>query len=171
MLRILTAGAAAGALDMVYAWITWVIVLRQLTTLQVPQSVATGLLGKEAYQGGFTTAALGLALHFTIATTWATVYFIAARRNRTLRTLIASSTRGTIVAGMLYGVVICLVMYRIVLPLSRAGTPSMFTWVFLAGLLAHMLIIGLPIALIVGDPGMAARRYEGARASRLAGGD
>ena len=44
------------------------------------QSIASGLLGKAAYEGGSATAPLGLALHFFIAFVMALVYVLAARR-------------------------------------------------------------------------------------------
>ncbi len=52
------------------------------SAVRVLQSVASGALGREAYQGGLSTAGLGLALHFFIAFTIfiafnITIFFIA----------------------------------------------------------------------------------------------
>src|SRR5262245_32026858 len=44
------------------------------------QGVAGGLLGRGSYQGGLATATLGLAMHFTMALTVTTIFFVLSRR-------------------------------------------------------------------------------------------
>jgi uncharacterized membrane protein YagU involved in acid resistance len=73
------------------------------------QSVASGLIGKSAFDGGTATAVLGLALHFFIAFVMALVYVLASRR---LPVLIARP----IVMGMLYGLALYVVMNFVVVP-------------------------------------------------------
>src|SRR5690348_4197473 len=41
--------------------------LRGVTPVGIFQSIASGLLGRSAYQGGFATALLGVLLHYFIA--------------------------------------------------------------------------------------------------------
>src|SRR4029453_18169089 len=65
-------GLAVGVLDTLLA-----VGLYKVTPFVVYQSVAGGLLGRATYQGGWATAALGMFLHFFIATTAAAVYTIA----------------------------------------------------------------------------------------------
>ncbi|MEO7167842.1 MAG: hypothetical protein ABI787_09650, partial [Spartobacteria bacterium] len=62
---ILIGGAIAGILDITYAigFSAW----RGVAPLRLLQSVASGLLGAPAFEGGLPTAALGLFLHFCIA--------------------------------------------------------------------------------------------------------
>jgi hypothetical protein len=74
---VLTGGLAAGALDIIAAWIVYG--LRGVAPTRTLQSIASGILGVAAFQGGVATAAFGLALHFVIATTAAAVYSLASR--------------------------------------------------------------------------------------------
>ena len=112
--------------------------------MRVLHSVASGLLGPAAFEGGAKTAAIGLLLHYLIATIWTIVFYIASRR---LLILIERPVS----FGLLYGVAVYLFMNFVVVPLSRVPTPR--NPPPLTGRLIQMLIImfciGLPIALIV----------------------
>ena len=111
----------------------------------VLQSVASGALGRSAYEGGAKTAALGLAFHFLIALIAATVYYLASRG---LRFMITQA----VICGILYGVLVYLFMNCVVLRLSAIHSttwPWSYPWpALIGGLLIHMFGIGLPIALI-----------------------
>jgi len=110
--------------------------------IRILQSVASGLLGPSSYQGGAATAALGLGLHFFIAYSWATIFYVASRR-------ISLMTQRPMVSGVLFGVFVYLVMYWVVIPLShmRRGPFSLFNTVI--AIITHMVCVGLPIALMV----------------------
>jgi hypothetical protein len=135
-------GLIAGTLDITGACVvSW---LRAgVMPVRILQSVASGLLGGEAYTGGAKTAVLGLALHFLIATIWTIVFYLASRR---LRFLLAQP----IVWGLVYGIVVYAFMNFVVLPMSQfpQRTPPTLTG-RLIGLVIIMFCIGLPIALIV----------------------
>ena len=138
---ILIGGAIAGACDITYA-ITF-SAFRGVPATRVLQSVASGLLGAPAFNGGLATAALGLALHFFIAFSAATIFYKAAKALPIL-------TQRAFLFGILYGLVIYAVMNLVVLPLS--AFPGKVTFPFLAtttGLFVHMFFIGLPISLAV----------------------
>src|SRR6266478_8318225 len=75
---ILLGGLIAGTLDISYACI-FSYIRRGTRPSVVLQSVASGALGRSAYEGGAKTAALGLAFHFLIALIAATVYYLASR--------------------------------------------------------------------------------------------
>ena len=138
---ILWGGLIAGTLDICAAFLSaW---LRAgVRPVQVLHSVASGLLGPPAFQGGGKTAVLGLALHFFIATVWTVVFYLASRK---LLFLIERP----IVFGLLYGVVVYLFMNFVVLPLSLVTRrPQPLTGRAIQ-LLIIMFCIGLPIALIV----------------------
>jgi hypothetical protein len=108
--------------------------------IRIFQSIASGLLGRSAFAGGWNTALLGLALHFFIAFTIVLVYLLASRRLTVL-------TRAPVAAGLLYGIAAYLVMNLIVIPLS-AATPSVPPWpVVVNGVLIHMFGVGLPASL------------------------
>lgn len=138
---ILWGGLIAGTLDICGAFLTaW---LRAgVRPVQVLHSVASGLLGSAAFQGGGKTAVLGLALHFFIATVWTVVFYLASRK---LLFLIERP----IVFGLLYGVVVYLFMNFVVLPLSQVPRRPVPLTGRVIGLLVIMFCIGLPIALIV----------------------
>jgi hypothetical protein len=138
---ILCGGFIAGALDITYAIIRGA--MAGITPARVLKSVASGLLGRAAFQGGSEIAALGLVLHFFIALGASTVYYVASRRMAVL-------VDRAWLSGLLFGALVYLVMYRVVVPLSAA---PFRTTLRIPDLLVHMFFIGLPIALSV-------RRYS-----------
>ncbi len=131
-------GLLAGLGDITFAFVVW----RSIGPVRVLQSVASGLLGAAAREGGLATAALGAVLHFTIAFIWATVFWLASRRLKVL-------VRHPVVCGLLYGVVVYAFMYCVVLPLSaiHASLPRDASAILLNSA-GHMLLVGLPIALV-----------------------
>ena len=138
---ILVGGLIAGALDITYAFILWWL-RAQVTPMQILQSVAAGLLGKASYDGGAGTAILGAFLHFFNALVIAAIFVGASRLWPVL-------ARRATIFGPLYGIGVYLVMNYVVLPLSafppRTRPPAPVVWI--TGVLAHMFLIGLPIAL------------------------
>ena len=140
-------GLTAGTLDLLAAFISsW---LRAgVGPVRVMQSIASGLLGAASFTGGAGSAALGVALHFLIATVATAAFYFASR---TLRFLV----KQPITAGLLYGVAVYLFMNFVVIPLSavprRGGPPPLSGRII--GLLIIMFCVGLPIAVIV-------RRFE-----------
>ena len=130
---VLLAGLAAGVGDTLLA-----IGLYHVSPGPIYRSVASGLIGREAaVRGGLVTAALGMLLHFFIATTAAAVYFALAAKLKLLR-------EQAVPCGLAFGVAVYLFMKEVVVPLSLAR-PSPFAWALLAG---HALLVGLPIALV-----------------------
>jgi hypothetical protein len=136
---ILWGGLMCGVMDMTAACIFYGV-LRGNPPIRIMQSVATGLLGLAAYDGGITTAMLGLFLHFTIAFSAATVFYFASRK---LPMLI----RHTILCGLLYGIAVYFFMQLVVVPLSAFPHKGPFTVRGLVtGITIHMFCVGLPIA-------------------------
>jgi hypothetical protein len=137
----LLGGVTVGALDATFA-----VVLYHAAPGAVFRSIASGLLGKDAYREGLVAPALGLFLHFGIATTWAALYAAASVR-------LPALVRRAVPCGLAYGVVVYFFMNYVVLPLSAVSFSRPFhlgllgNGVWLAGLAGHMLLIGLPIAL------------------------
>ena len=137
---ILVGGGIAGALDITYA-IVFSYLRSGVAPARILKSVAGGLLGTAAFAGGASVAALGLCIHFFNALTIAAIYYVASRRLPFL-------TRQAVPWGIAYGFGVYWVMNLIVLPLSalhRRG--SMVPIVMITGLIVHMFLIGLPIAL------------------------
>ena len=131
----LWAGLAAGIGDTLLA-----LVLFQVNPVRIYQSVAAGLVGRDSFQGGLATAALGMFLHFFIATTAAAVYVAASTRLKLL-------LRQPVPCGLAFGIAVYFFMNLVVVPLSRAGGRGFsFSWRLMLG---HALLVGLPIALVV----------------------
>jgi len=129
----------AGALDITYA-IVFSYFRSGVAPSRILQSVASGALGRAAYDGGTRTAALGLALHFLIAFIITAIYFLAASGQRWL-------TRRPLLTGAVYGLGVYGVMNLVVIPLSAIGTRPHPAAISLAtGVLVHMFCIGVPIA-------------------------
>jgi hypothetical protein len=139
-------GLAAGALDITAAFLVYG--LRGASPVRILQSIASGLYGAVAFQGGARTAALGLLLHFVIATTAAGVYSIASTRVGVL-------VRRPFVCGALYGIAVYLFMNLVVLPLSAVAKRPFSPRDAAILVVIHMTCVGIPIAL-------AARRYAAA---------
>ena len=136
-------GLIAGTLDIADALIFHAA--RGVAPWRILQAIASGMLGRQAFDGGAWAATLGLGLHFFIATSAAAVYNLTSLR---LPLLI----RRPIICGAAYGLVVYAVMQYIVLPLSafRPGRPvpgGAIDWALVNLLLAHIFCVGLPIAL------------------------
>lgn len=130
---IVIGGAVAGTLDLTSAFITF--------GPDNPHIIAAGLIGLQASRnGGAATWILGVLLHFFIAFSIATLYCMASRKLTFLRD-------HWLVCGMFYGMGAYIVMTFVVLPLCAfhfAG-PYQLRGI-LQGVLAHMIIIALPIS-------------------------
>jgi hypothetical protein len=135
VLSILVGGGIAGTLDLSLAFFTF--------GRGVPKAIAGGLLGRQAFQGGPGTYALGVALHFFIAISAAAVFYAASRKLEFMK-------EHFLVSGLFYGIAIFLVMNLIVLPLSALHAHGPYQLAgLLQGLLVHMFFIGLPISYSV----------------------
>ena len=138
---ILWGGLLCGILDLTAACVTWGI-RAGVRPIRIGQSVASGLLGASAYQGGWQTAVLGVALHFLIAFTATTIFYIASRYFKFL-------IQQAILSGVLYGIAVHLFMSQVVVPLSAARRGP-FSWLnFTIAIITHIFCVGLPISLSV----------------------
>ena len=138
---------AVGILDILDAFIFFG--LRGARPIGILQSIASGVLGRAASQGGVRTAALGLLLHFVIASGVVATYLVATR-------LIPALNRRPWIYGLLYGLVVYAVMNLVVVPLSAAALGSGPTplVVRVNGVLIHMFGVGLPAALVAARVGV-----------------
>lgn len=138
----LLGGLCAGVLDITAACVNGYV--RNGTSPQrIFQSVAGGWFGRDTFQGGWKTAAIGLFTHFLIATIWATVYSLAGAK-------LPHLTRHAIPCGVLYGVFVYLFMYGVVLPLSAWHSRffNQSASAIATGVVIHVFCVGLPLALI-----------------------
>jgi hypothetical protein len=147
---IVVAALIAGAADLVYASIH-IASYYNMAPQQIFQSIARGVLGPAAMQGGWNTACFGIALEFLMTLIMAKVYIVAANRITDLR-------KFWWLLGPCYGIVVMVVMYTVVLPLSAIhsggalpdgprGPDGKITdhQMLYATILVHMFIVGLVI--------------------------
>jgi hypothetical protein len=147
---ILVGGLLAGILDITSAIL--ITLWYGGSPVRMLQGIASGVLGKAAFDGGTPTALLGLAFHFLIAFTATTVFYLASRK-------IAFLTAKPVVAGILFGVAVYLFMYFVVQPL--AGIHPKFTLVSVPrAVLVHVFCVGLPISLSVRRYGSGRRDHD-----------
>jgi hypothetical protein len=137
---IIFGGLIAGALDILDAFV--VTMINGGTPVRVLHAIASGVIGPGAYEGNMSAAALGLALHFLIATGAAATYWLASLKLPVL-------LRRPVVCGLLFGLAVWAFMYQVVLPITFGRPYVVPALPQLANQLAiHALGVGLPIALI-----------------------
>jgi hypothetical protein len=143
---ILSGWIACGVLDITAACIqAWIQAGR--TPWQVLKGVASALFGAAAMSAGGGMAAIGLAMHFTVALTATLVFYALSQRLPFLR------TAPLWLIGPLYGIVVFCAMNYGTLPLLSVlrhvylGTaprwPGTMSWPQFG---IHMVCVGLPIA-------------------------
>jgi uncharacterized membrane protein YagU involved in acid resistance len=140
---VLWGGLISGLLDATDGVIAFAF--KGVNPIQVLQYIASGAIGKAAFNGGLLTALVGLVFHFFIAFVLAFMYSFVAERFPKIQ-------QQPIPFGLAFGASVNLAMTYVILPLTAVG-PSAFEWpYFLNGLIGHALFVGVPIAL-------AARKY------------
>ncbi len=138
-----------GGLDQV----TFYTLTQHLTPMLVFQYIASGLLGMAAFAGGYTTALLGLVIHFVISFVVAGVFILAASK-------ITFPRRALFLSALVYGAAVFLFMGVLVVPFSAAPKMSVSTLALVHGLIADAVLVGLPPAIMV---------WQSARARRVSG--
>ena len=137
---IASGGLVAGTFDIGFA-ILFYGYARGSDAVRVLQSVASGWLGKAAFDGGAGAVVLGLVTHFAIATGAAAVFYGASR-------VLPALVHKPVAGGIVFGIGLFAFMNLVVIPLSAAPfRPSFAPASALPGVAVHMFLIGLPIAL------------------------
>lgn len=136
---ILYGGLAVGVLDGLAAVILTIYFGGSVSVMF--QYIASGLIGRASFQGGWATVLLGVSLHFLIAFIWATIYSCASFK-------LPALIRRALICGPIYGLVVYFAMQRIVLPLSAVQRPPFSFAGMMRGIIVHILCVGLPIALL-----------------------
>lgn len=135
---ILLAGLITGLLDITAA----IVILGKMNVAGVLKYIASGVLGKAAFQGGTDVALLGLLFHFCIAYSFTILYFIIYPH-------IVLFQKQKVLSGLLYGILVWCVMNLLVLPLTHVSRGP-FKWdKALLNMAILMVMIGLPISLII----------------------
>lgn len=137
---ILVGGAIAATGDILFA--IGMALARGDTAVHLLQVVASGALGRAAFDGGVPTALAGLGLHVLLSLGWAGLFVLAARAFPAL-------VRRPLWSALGYGVLVLVAMRLVVLPLSAFPFPSGLTpsWALLGDALSHVFLFALPIVL------------------------
>jgi hypothetical protein len=133
------------------------------TVTRLFQRVASTLLGPTAFDGGLSTAFVGVLMHFGVALGWSTVFFLLYESSPRLRAVLASP-EGILVVAAAFGMFVWLTMSLVILPLLSQAPPINARW--LIQLLGHFPFVGIPIVWTIarGDHGPArADRAESVR--------
>ena len=128
-------GLTAGVLDGTAASLFYGV-----SAQRIFQSVASGVLGRSAFDGGWPAAALGIALHFLIAILAAATFVGASR-------LLPVLVRYPWITGPAFGIAVYFFMQHVVVPLSLASQAPFSFGRLAKGLAIHVACVGLPIAL------------------------
>ena len=142
---ILLAGLVCGTFDGISATIASMFFGG--TPIRLFQGVASGLLGRSAFQGGMGTALLGVFLHFGVASGAAFTYYAASR-------WLPIMLERALVCGVIFGALTHLFMTFIVIPLSKIGIRPFAPKTFMTFLIISMVVVGPAISLTV-------RRFSG----------
>lgn len=146
---LLGATLTVGVLDLSYVWVLWVAVRQKISTETLLQSIATGWLGRAAYDGGLPTAMLGFVSHFLVAAIWCTLFLLVVRAVPRLAEATAT-VRGRLLLGVAAGPVIWWWMSLVVMRVTRAQPGSPANPMFWVNTLQHAIMVGPPMALILG---------------------
>ena len=140
--RVLRAGLLTGITDGLFSSILSVAFYGSTVT-RLFQGVAATLLGPDAFNGGTTTAAVGVLMHFGVAFGWSVVFLLILSRSSAMRRALASRS-GVIGVAAVFGPFVWLVMSLAVIPflLHRPPAITVRWWVQLIG---HFPFVGLPI--------------------------
>lgn len=151
---VLSAGLVAGTIDIAVACL---IYWQSLSGIL--HAIASGLIGRAAFEGGLLTGFLGLLLQCGMSILIATIYFLVTAA-------VPSMRRRWPLSGALAGVVIYFVMSYIVVPLSAApfrprslqDVVANFTLYNFVVSFAAMILFGLIVAFFMRNcvqPGVA----------------
>jgi uncharacterized membrane protein YagU involved in acid resistance len=139
-ITILKSGFVAGNLDAIAGVIVYYIWFG-FNPIQVLQFIASGIHGPTAIGGGALMVFAGLIYHFFIAYVCAILFFYAYPKIKILQ-------KHKVFSGLIFGLGIWLVMNLLVLPNSNIPKSPFDAGLAIVGIIWHMTLVGLPIALI-----------------------
>ncbi len=137
---ILWSGLIAGVLDAMAGIVVYFIYFG-FNPFQVLQFIASGVYGPEAIDSGIPMMVAGTFFHFLIAFVVAAIYFWAYPKISLLR-------NNVVLMGLIYGAGIWAVMNLLILPSSNIPKAPFDASLAVVGIIWHMVLVGLPIALI-----------------------
>ena len=136
------------------------------TVTRLFQGVASTLLGPSALNGGARTALIGLAMHFSVALTWSTVFLLLFTSFAWIRDVVTSAG-GVIKVAAIYGPAIWMFMSFVVVRTlaNRPPTINVRWWIQFFG---HIPFVAVPIVASIAY-GFRGRQLSGAPQPRVSG--
>ncbi len=113
------------------------------TVTRLFQGVAATLLGSSAFEGGTSTALIGVAMHVGVAFGWSAVFLFLVMRLDWVRNLL-KQPYGVLIVAAIYGPFIWLVMSIVVIP-QLVHRPAAITFRWWVQFIGHFPFVGLPI--------------------------
>lgn len=138
---ILLTGLLVGSLDILAAFVDYMIATGGKNPVLVLKYIASAAVGKPAFTGGAGIALLGLLFHFIIAYSFTFLFFWLYSKWNIVQ-------RNAVVTGIVYGLVIWTVMNLIVVPLTSAPHIPFRPLKALKAALILIVMIGLPLSFI-----------------------
>ena len=138
---IILTGFTVGLLDISAAFLNYFIVTGK-NPMRVLEFIASGVFGKEAFNGNSFMVLYGLIFHFCIALLWTVLFFFFYPK-------IALVRNNWIASGIGYAFIVWCAMTRIVLPLSNVSQQPFDISKALLAIAILILCIGLPISYSV----------------------
>ena len=136
--QILITTLIAGTLDITGAFISGYLV-RGVSPDIILKSIASGVFGKAAFDGGFGMMAMGLLFHFIIAFACTFIFFILYPKINFLK-------KNIFLNAVLIALSAWMVTNLIIMPLSKFGMPAFTTASVARAISILILCIGLPIS-------------------------
>jgi len=140
MCTVFWGGLIAGILDGIAACSVFYLKLH-LRPAQVMQYIASAIYGPEAFTGGYNMVTIGIILHFLISFALAAVYFWIYPYFK----MLANWPR---LSGLGFGLALWLVINLLVLPQTQIASVPFELSAALVSVIWHMILVGLPIAMI-----------------------
>lgn len=138
------AALIAGTLDLVANFLLWGA-WKQVPPIRICQTIASGIYGKAAYDGGYVTAAVGVVAHYAIMLVMAIGYYVIVSASKWARVHWG-------ITAIVYGLILWAVMNYAVVPMSAAARPGQWpiVWDFKLAfnLFCHIGLVGFVFALI-----------------------
>ncbi len=103
--------------------------------------IASAIFGQDAYKGGAEMIVAGVVFHYLIAYLFTTAFYL-------LYPFAFSILKNKYVVANIYGAITWLIMNMLVVPLSKIGTHAIKPVDAIVGLLALIVCVGLPIAIV-----------------------
>lgn len=139
--KIIKAGVIVGTLDILSAFIHYFNKTGKTDFYSILKFIASGIFGKEAFNGGNMMILSGLILHYVIAFAFTIFFFWLFPKTTFFST-------NKILTGIIFGIFVWLVMNLVVVPLSNIGHRP-FTMVnAIINVIILIVCIGIPLSFM-----------------------